>query len=446
MSAEEPTIKELPPIFLDISPNTLPTEMDSLCMNCHEQATTRMLLTKIPYFREVMISRSECEHCGYCDNAIQFAGEYPSKGVEFTLHASSAEDLNRRVIKSCHGTIKIPEIDLEIPGQTQADSINTVEGILARCYDGIKQSNPNPTPEIEEFLDNLDQCRKGLVQFTFILNDPSGNSFIENPSAPAKDPLLDVHFYRRTPAQCESIGLMAQPKGDEFQIDDVSKTDLDHFRSVFATDTPVMEMESPCPVCSADGINRSCTLSIPFFKEIIIMAFNCDSCGYRNGEVMVGGEISNCGRRTTLVADTPADLNRELLKSELAAVEIPEADIKLAPGTLGGKFTTVEGLVRDIHRQLSEENPFMQGDSALNDERRAHFEGVLQMLLDFADAKKPFTLILDDPMSNSFVQRLSDSDPKPVNEDYERTFEQNEELGLNDIRTEGYEEVPADSQ
>ena len=53
MSAQ-PEVKELSPIFLDISPNTLPTEMESLCMNCMEEGKTTMLLTKIPFFREVI--------------------------------------------------------------------------------------------------------------------------------------------------------------------------------------------------------------------------------------------------------------------------------------------------------------------------------------------------------------------------------------------------------
>lgn len=57
-------------------------------------------------------------------------------------------------------------------------------------------------------------------------------------------------------------------------------------------------------------------------------------------------------------------------------------------------------------------------------------------------ASRPFTVILDDPLANSYLQNLyaPDDDPAMITEVYERTFEQNEELGLNDIRLEGYEE------
>ena len=57
-------------------------------------------------------------------------------------------------------------------------------------------------------------------------------------------------------------------------------------------------------------------------------------------------------------------------------------------------------------------------------------------------AERPFTLILDDPLANSYLQNLyaPDPDPNMVIETYDRTFDENEELGLNDMKVEGYEE------
>jgi zinc finger protein len=49
-------------------------------------------------------------------------------------------------------------------------------------------------------------------------------------------------------------------------------------------------------------------------------------------------------------------------------------------------------------------------------------------------------VILDDPISNSFIQNIyaPDDDPAIEKIEYERSFDQNEELGLNDIKTENY--------
>lgn len=57
-------------------------------------------------------------------------------------------------------------------------------------------------------------------------------------------------------------------------------------------------------------------------------------------------------------------------------------------------------------------------------------------------AERPFTLILDDPLANSYLQNLyaPDDDPNMETVTYERTWQQNEELGLNDMKVEGYEE------
>lgn len=57
------------------------------------------------------------------------------------------------------------------------------------------------------------------------------------------------------------------------------------------------------------------------------------------------------------------------------------------------------------------------------------------------DGETKATLILDDPAGNSYVQSLGDGDALDeflTIEKYDRTFEQMEELGLNDLKTENY--------
>lgn len=45
--------------------------IDSLCMNCEEQGITRLFLTRIPFFKEVVLMSFECPHCGYRNSEIQ---------------------------------------------------------------------------------------------------------------------------------------------------------------------------------------------------------------------------------------------------------------------------------------------------------------------------------------------------------------------------------------
>lgn len=50
-----------------------------------------MMLTRIPFFKEVIISSFQCEQCGLSDNEIQPASEIQKKGVKYTLKVNGAK-------------------------------------------------------------------------------------------------------------------------------------------------------------------------------------------------------------------------------------------------------------------------------------------------------------------------------------------------------------------
>ena len=84
---------------------------------------------------------------------------------------------------------------------------------------------------------------------------------------------------------------------------------------------------------------------IILLQEVIIMADSCDVCGYRNSEVKGAGGVSPQGRICTLKVTTGDDLKRDVLKSETASVSVPELELEVTTGTLGGLITTAEGLL-----------------------------------------------------------------------------------------------------
>ena len=53
---------------------------------------------------------------------------------------------------------------------------------------------------------------------------------------------------------------------------------------------------------------------IPFFKEVLIMATTCDSCGHRDNEVKSGTGIADEGTRIELRLTDVSDLTRDVLK------------------------------------------------------------------------------------------------------------------------------------
>lgn len=55
------------------------------------QGMTRLLLTKIPFFREIIVSSFSCEHCGWSNTEIQSAGRIQDQGVRYALSVRGLE-------------------------------------------------------------------------------------------------------------------------------------------------------------------------------------------------------------------------------------------------------------------------------------------------------------------------------------------------------------------
>ena len=161
------------------------------------------------------------------------------------------------------------------------------------------------------------------------------------------------------------------------------------------------------------------------------MAVSCEQCGHKSTEIKHGGGMSDKGTKITFQVSTAKDLNRDIFKSDTCSFYIPELDLELQPGTLGSVYTTVEGLLDKIIEHLNSTNPFGRGDSATN----VKFMTFLDALGAMKDGKVKFTFVLDDPLSNCFIYNPNapEDDPQIEVEVYERTWEQNEELGINDM-------------
>nr|XP_013814307.1 PREDICTED: zinc finger protein ZPR1 [Apteryx mantelli mantelli] len=355
-------------------------------------------------------------------------------GILMLLVNCCVQDMNREVVKTDCATTRIPELDFEIPAFTQKGVLTTIEGIIDRAVAGLEQDQPvrratdeEVASKIDEFIGKLKQLKEVHSSFTFIIDDPSGNSFVENPHAPQKDEALVVAHYKRTPQQAAMLGLGAE-EANETPADPVE--DLRN---------EVLQFNTNCPECNAPANTNMKLVQIPHFKEVIIMATNCDSCGHRTNEVKSGGAIEPQGTRITLRITDPSDMTRDVLKSETCSVEIPELEFELGMGALGGKFTTLEGLLKDI-KDLVERNPFSLGDSSAPS-KMEKLQEFSRKLLDIIEGKTKAHFVMDDPAGNSYLQNVyaPEDDPELKVEHYERTFEQNEELGLNDMKTEGYE-------
>lgn len=436
------------------------TDIESACMNCFRSGRTRLLLTKIPFFKEIVLMSFKCEHCGYENSEIQSASEIQKKGVRIELNVKNAEDLNRRVVRSDYTYVSIPEVELEIPSQSQKGDITTVEGILDRTIRGLtqdqenrKQSHPEAAAEIDAYVEKLTYLKEKQINFTVVLEDISGNSFVENPFAPSADPSCKIIHFERQKEQDQILGIyypadvsIAQENNDNAEN---SKTQKKHLLKPIAEDAwgiddlhgEVLQFQTLCSQCGSPCETNMKLTKIPHFKEVVIMATVCEVCGCKTNEVKSGSGIEETGIRFEVKVESKEDLTRDVLKSETCSLRIPELDCEVGPSALGGRFTTIEGIVVAMRDQLQDES-FLFRDSA-DDESKKRMEAVINKFDKILALELKATLVLDDPAGNSYVQSLAEGDEldeKLIIEKYERTFDQNEELGLNDIKTENYQE------
>ncbi|KAL0219745.1 hypothetical protein P9112_005398 [Eukaryota sp. TZLM1-RC] len=433
--------------FTDISHDSGITEVDSLCMSCQEEGVTRILLTKIPFFREIIVMSFSCPHCGFRSTDVQHGGEIAPKGSRFQLKVTDADDANRTIVKSAFASIKIPELDIEIPPTTQKGSLTTAEGIVSRILEDLKRDlplrrsvDPDQATQIEAFLPRIENLLMNY-NYTLILDDISGTSFIQWSSPNQTDERLTVNHYERTKEQTSALGLVPE----ELKVEETHGKAVGDYKAIIR-DAHIAErfkdrIKDPkevyvlpvsCYLCQSPGELKCCECEIPYFKTIVLMAFTCENCGYKNTEVKATGEVEDKGRRHVLRVMNEVDLKRDFLKSDYASVDIPEIDLHVTPGTLGGFFTTIEGLVIKCKEQLEASNAFYIGDSSTVEDQ-IKFKTFISSMENLLNLEKPFTIILDDPVGNSYIQATDDDVSKDEGlsvEEYERTASQNEELGI----------------
>ncbi|QCD99747.1 zinc finger protein [Vigna unguiculata] len=297
--------------------------LDSLCMRCGENGITRFLLTLIPQFKKVCLVF--CSICS-CDwqvvtvfdpsliGTMKYSLLVKSRGCRYILAITSGEQkmLNRQVVKSESATIKIPELNFEIPPEAQCGSLST---------------------------------------------------------------LLLIH------------------------------------------------------------------ISIYFVEGILMRAADELQALQEERKLKPGGRIPEKGKKITLSVKNVNDLSRDVIKSDTASVKVPELDLELARGTLGGIVTTVEGLITRSGESLERVHGFTFGDS-FDENSRSKWIDFKTRLNKFLSLEEAWTLILDDALVNSFIAPATDDmkeDKQLAFEEYERSWEQNEELGLNDMDTSSAE-------
>ncbi|KAL3805447.1 hypothetical protein ACHAW5_009453 [Stephanodiscus triporus] len=356
------------------------------------------------------------------------------------------------------------------------NNVHMCHGVMSKLENILDGENRNDGATILcERHENEEENE--VDDFAIVTDNPAGNSRSENSNASHPNSNMRCEEYEQTPTHVEFLGL--QPPADSIHIgiienhnsidngysssrcrsfEDGEDCTSNNKSSMSPVHDEVMKFPTTCPHCQTRTETKMCVINIPHFEKVVIMCLQCEHCGFRSNEIKGGGAIPRVGTKITLQVIDMGDLAREVLKSDTCGVSVPELDFELDEGGLGGMYTTVEGLLLKMHDGLKDIHPFGTGDSSMKPQVKnvgeacsaprqeyLRYNEFLTLLKDTAIGLRfPFTLILVDPLSNSFVgpkqgtmrcNGMRDDRGLEI-EEFERTEDQNETLGLNDIRTE----------
>jgi zinc finger protein len=266
------------------------------------KGTTRLLLTRIPFFREIVLMSFSCPHCHFKNSEVQPAGEIQQRGIRFTLRVETADDLSRQIIKSDTAVFRVEDIDLEIPpGRGQ---LTNVEGILAMVAQDLEQKQeerkqvvPEVYEQLQGVINTIKQMATGAkLPFKITIDDPAGNSSIEPPSVLGAGKYSRSE-YPRTAAQNEALGL-GDTSGDTGVEAPATEIRPEYHASQMYPEMPsahapmvnnvdeddivenqVYSFPATCPGCTKSCTTNMKMVNIPHFKQVVLMSTVCDHCG-----------------------------------------------------------------------------------------------------------------------------------------------------------------------
>jgi len=151
------------------------------CPTCGRELKLITTTYDVPFFGKVLLTSIVCE-CGFKHaDSIVYELKDP---VRFKIKINS-KNLYTKIIRSTSGTIRIPEIGVDIePGPASQAFITNLEGILNRVVgivEAAKRWNADDKQKVDRcnwILNKIEKTIEGEDELTLILEDPFGNSLI----------------------------------------------------------------------------------------------------------------------------------------------------------------------------------------------------------------------------------------------------------------------------
>lgn len=158
-------------------------------------------------------------------------------------------------------------------------------------------------------------------------------------------------------------------------------------------------MKSFCPVCNKQTLEMRFNVhKIPYFGEVMESSVYCENCKFKHSDVMILEEKEPC--RYILKVESEEDLSTRVVRSSQGIIKIPEIGVEITPGAFSfGFISNVEGILLRIEEILHTLKRWENKDR----EKIKKIEELLNNIKEMKEAKKSFTLIIEDKSGNSAI-------------------------------------------
>ncbi len=164
------------------------TPLDTPCPVCgHAPPALRTLELDLPYFGDAIQTTLVCGACGYRHGDLLLTRH--REPLRITVRVVRPEQLSDRVARSSSGTIRVPELGASMePGPRAEAFVSNVEGVLRRFLDVVRgQQATADTKASGAALARVKRRIEGMIAgkepFTFVIEDPTGNSDVQDEEA-----------------------------------------------------------------------------------------------------------------------------------------------------------------------------------------------------------------------------------------------------------------------
>lgn len=152
------------------------------CPLCQKEILINWERDNIPYFGDVMYITACCDCSFRFTDTIILSQKEP---VRYELAIEGPEDLYAKVVRSTSGTIRVPELGIDVePGSISESYITNIEGVLDRILGVVISATRWVADEPEKYERGLQlqemirEAVDGKRKLTIIIEDPLGNSAI----------------------------------------------------------------------------------------------------------------------------------------------------------------------------------------------------------------------------------------------------------------------------